>query len=358
LITLSTISLVLLSVLAEASQPAPNPRAKNQAQSLLTQGSALYERGDYAGALEKFTAAYTAYPSPKLMFNIGQANRDLGRPVEALAAFEKFLADAPDAAPDAVASAHKSTADLREKLGRIHIECERMGAEVNVDGQSVGTTPLLMPIWATPGRHQVTARHPSASPTLENVEVQAGSIQMVTLHLRPLAIPVAAQPAPAEPVANQPAAARPVAAPEPEPTPPLPSLPTVAAPSPPHPAASAGPTPIATTDNSWWLGRKWTWVAAGSTVLFGAGAIAAGLAMQSKFDALDKSCGDGNVTRPGCKEPEIAAVRSCQITANVLWGLTGAAALTTGVLFYLEGRPIHLVPMAGEATGLIATGRY
>ena len=67
---------------------------------MLTEGSALYEKGDYAGALEKFNAAYAAYPSPKLMFNIGQADRDLSRPVEALEAFEKFLASDTDASPE------------------------------------------------------------------------------------------------------------------------------------------------------------------------------------------------------------------------------------------------------------------
>jgi hypothetical protein len=348
-----TNALVLLSVLAQLSRPASDPRVKAQAQALLRQGSALYEKGDYAGALEKFDAAYAAYPSPKLMFNIGQANRDLGRPVEALAAFEKFLTDATNAAPEVIAGAHKSVAELRDELGRIRVECEKTGAEVSVDGQSVGMTPLLTPIWATPGHHQVTASHANTTPALENMEVKAGSIQMVTLHLRPLAIPEAAQP-----VAVQPVVAQSEVAPKPEPTPLPSSSPPVVAFSSPNLDISAGPSPNAASDGGWWLGRRWTWVAAGSTMLLGAGAITASLAMQSKFDSLDKSCGDGSVNRPGCSGSDIAAVRSRQTSANVLWGLTGAAALTTGVLLYLERRSIRVAPLAGENTGLIATVRY
>jgi hypothetical protein len=38
----------------------------------------------------------------------------------------------------------------------------------------------------------------------------------------------------------------------------------------------------------------------------------------------------------------------------VLWGLAGAAAVTTGVLFFVEGRSVAVAPMAGEATGMLA----
>jgi hypothetical protein len=152
--------------------------------------------------------------------------------------------------------------------------------------------------------------------------------------------------------------AQPMVAQEPEPIPPLPSPSPVVASSSPTLDLVASPAPSATSDGGWWLGRRWTWVAAGSTVLLGAGAITAGLAMRSKFDSLDKSCGYGSGHLPSCSDSDIAAVHSRQTAANVLWGLTGAAAVTTGVLFYLEGRPIRLAPLAGATTGLIATVRY
>jgi hypothetical protein len=42
------------------------------------------------------------------------------------------------------------------------------------------------------------------------------------------------------------------------------------------------------------------------------------------------------------------------MTANALWGLAGAAAVSTGILFFIEGRPVAVAPMAGEATGMLA----
>jgi tetratricopeptide (TPR) repeat protein len=323
-----TTTLVLLSVLAQLSTTTADPQAKARAQGLLTAGSALYEKGDYAGALEKFNAAYDAYPSPKLLFNIGQADRDLSRPVEALDAFEKFLAAETDASPETTADAHKSVVELQGKLGQIRIDCATTGAEVSVDGKSIGRTPLPELIWATPGHHQVTASHASAALALESVDVTAGSVLVVTLRLHPLALPVAAKPIP-----------RPKATPNFD------------------LESSSSPRPSRASEG-WWLGRKWTWIAAGGAALLAAGAVTAGLAMQSKFDSLDKSCGSANINRPGCNESDIAAVRAREIAANVFWGLAGAAAVTAGVLFYVEGRPISASPVAGGTTGFTVAVRY
>jgi hypothetical protein len=315
--------LILLAFLAQASPPTGDPQAKAQAQALLGQGTKLYQQGDVADALEKFQAAYAAFPSPKLMFNIGQANRDLSRPVEALEAFEKFLVGAVDASPEMIADARKSVAQLQKKLGRIQVDCESAGAEVSVDGKSVGLVPLPDLIWVTPGRHQVTAKHASAAPAIEDVDVTAGSVGTVTLRLRPVAVFQATAAHKAAPDFDVQAALPP----------------------------SGG-------SEGWWLGRKWTWVAAGSTVLLAAGAITAGALMQSKFDSLRSSCGAGNPARPGCSQSDIDSVSSRRTTANVFWGLTAAAAVTTGVLFYFEGRPVTVAPVAGGTTGLVVAVRY
>jgi hypothetical protein len=309
---------MLLAILAQASAPTGDPLAKAQAQTLLGQGTKLYQQGDVAGALEKFNAAYAAYPSPKLMFNIAQANRDLGRPVEAIEAFEKFLAGAADASSETVADVRKSVAELQRKLGRIQIDCETAGAEVSVDGKSVGVAPLPELVWATPGRHQVAAKHASAAPAIEDADVTAGSVSTVTIQLRPLASL---------------AATAPKAAPN---------------------FDVRATAPSSEANEGWWLGRKWTWVAAGSTVLLAAGAITAGVLMQSKFDSLRSSCGAGNLARPGCSQSDINSVSSRQTIANVFWGLAGAAAVTTGVLFYFEGRPVTMAPVAGGMTGAMA----
>src|SRR5262245_64846875 len=126
---------VLGAVLAGRAAAAAGGGAKSEAQALLSQSADLYDRGDYEAALEKFSAAYRIFPSPKLWFNIGQANRDLGRPVEAVEAFDRFLRDATDAPAGTVTEARQSAAELKKKLGRIEIDCATDGAEITVDGK-------------------------------------------------------------------------------------------------------------------------------------------------------------------------------------------------------------------------------
>jgi hypothetical protein len=300
-------TLAILVLIAQVG-PVASPAPKAKAQALLTEGSRFYGDGDYASALDKFGAAYQAYPSPKLMFNIGQANRDLSRPVEAREAFEKYLATEDDPTSPTVAEATKSLDELQHKLGRIRVECETADVEVRLDGKSAGTTPLVNVLWATPGKHQVTANHERSGLALEDVDVKAGVLNVVTLRLQPLAT----QPAEVQRSVPQ----------------------------------------VQQSERRW----KWTLVAASSTVALGIGAIVSGLAMQSKYDSLKSSCGSDSTSGSGCTD--ISAVTTRRNIANVLWGLTGAAAISTGVLFYVERTPVTVAPLAGPIMGALARATF
>jgi tetratricopeptide (TPR) repeat protein len=168
---------------APAGQASDAP-AKTRAQALLSEGTTAYGRGDYAIALEKFTAAYEIFPSPKLWFNIGQANRDLGRPVDAVTAFDRFLREAGDAPPETLAEARRSSSELKTKLGQINVTCAIDGAEVTVDGKPIGSTPLGEMVWMTPGRHQIAVQHDGYSPAIEDVAVTPGESATVNIELR------------------------------------------------------------------------------------------------------------------------------------------------------------------------------
>jgi tetratricopeptide (TPR) repeat protein len=165
--------------------PAADAPAKARAQALLSEGTAAYGRGDYAEALEKFNEAYKIFPSPKLWFNIGQANRDLGRPVEAVEAFDRFLRDAgDDAPPETLAEARRSAAELKTKLGQINVRCPFDGTEITIDGKRVGSVPLGAMVWATPGRHQIAGQLDGHSPALEEVVVEIGQVAAVDIQPR------------------------------------------------------------------------------------------------------------------------------------------------------------------------------
>jgi len=125
------------------------------ARALAQEGAQLYEKGDFQGALEKFQQAYKQFPSPKIFFNLGQVLRGLSRNLEALDAFERFLAEAKDASADYREQATAQAAELYAKVARVTVGCNRRGALVIIDGDKRGTIPLEKPVNVQPGVHQL-----------------------------------------------------------------------------------------------------------------------------------------------------------------------------------------------------------
>jgi hypothetical protein len=97
------------------NRPAPmNPPDVALARQRFSEGLALYQAGDYSGALEKLEGAYAASVAPPILYNIGVCLEQLGRLDEAVDAFEAYLADAPSPRDDVRAR----IASLKEKIGR------------------------------------------------------------------------------------------------------------------------------------------------------------------------------------------------------------------------------------------------
>lgn len=312
-------------LMAQVAAPTPSPDARVRAQALLKDGARLYENGALVPALEKFQAAYAEYPSAKLLFNIGQASRDLGRPVEAMNAFERILDQDADAPAEMVDEAKRSVAELEGKLGKLQIQCSTPEAEISVDGKRVGSAPLAGLIWAQPGHHQVIAQREGFVPAVEEVDVNANWVHTVVVTLQPLetVAPAPTRASPGGSLARGKDADVPVPKPESTPT-----------------------------------GYTWAWVASGSALVLGGAAVALGASMRAKFDSLNKSCGSGSPSYPGCSESDIEGLLVRRNLANVSWGLAAAAAVTAGILFVVEGREVAVAPLAGDATGLVARMAY
>lgn len=325
MVVLSGFVLLLLTGAAEATDDPRTSEQRVRAQELLDQGSALYDKGAYVDALAKFTEAYALYPSPKLCFNIGQTNRNLDRTLAAMEAFEKVLAHPAEVPPDILASARASVADLQKTLGRVGIRCDREGVLVLLDGKLIGTTPLSRPLWASAGQHRLTAMLPEFPRVTQDFFLAPGASIDVQLQL---------------PLASGPPAR-------------VPAAPAASAPL----SDAAVPQPISPR-RSCCLGRKWTWVAAGTSVLLAGGAATFGLLMQSKYDDLNKSCGRKSAEWPGCSPSDLQSLDELKDAANVLWIAAGLTAMTAGVLFVVEGRSWSIAPMAGGATGVLGSARF
>lgn len=79
---------------ALAQQPAGD---KKKALALFDKGDAQYDLGRWKAAIDLWTQAYEAYPSPAFLFNIAQAYRQDQDHCQALHFYRRYLAKKPDA---------------------------------------------------------------------------------------------------------------------------------------------------------------------------------------------------------------------------------------------------------------------
>jgi PEGA domain len=194
---------VLLIALAfTAARPAlaqEDPKAVARAK--LVEGSDLLKRGEYREALIRFQEAYALVPSPKILYNFGLAYIGLSRNAEAIDAFERFLAEATDAAPDLRANAEKHRQTLSLQIGTVIIECDTEGAEISIDGRSRGITPARGPIRLDPGPHALLVEKAGVPPYSRKMQVDAGQKIIVEVHMiktsAPAPAPVIVMAAPA-----------------------------------------------------------------------------------------------------------------------------------------------------------------
>ena len=179
-------------------------------------GLAAYGDERFAEAADEFDQAYKLSPAFKLLYNIGQVDAALGRSVEAVDAFDRYLKQGAAAIPEA--RRREVAAEVDKQLGRIGTISLRTfpeGAEIRIDGLLRGRTPLAKAIRLNAGRHTVEAVLSGYAAQSREVDVAGRGDSAIEMTLE--AIAAAPSPAPAAP-SPEPA---PAPAPPPAPSPPV-----------------------------------------------------------------------------------------------------------------------------------------
>lgn len=172
---------LILFALARA-EPARAEDSHAAAADHYARGIDLAGQGLYAAALEQFNAAYTASPHFAVLYNIGQAQMALGRPLEAIEALTKYLRDGADQVPLSRREQVQAQIGLLEsRLAELSITADRVGAIIRVDGRDIGSTPLFQPIRLAAGLHTVTAAIPNGPQLTRDVPLRESERQTVEL---------------------------------------------------------------------------------------------------------------------------------------------------------------------------------
>lgn len=206
---------------APATPPGPKPDAKPaakpvDAKALFASGEKKFKGNDFAGALADFEASNAAKADPATTRYVALSHDNLQHFADAVAAYEKFIADNPSKAKDQVDEAKKRVEAIKATPGKVHVETTPTGASVVIDAsQTPYGTVTPVDIELPPGKHTLLIGAEGFENTTKEVEVGYASKQDVKADLVKKEVPPPPPPPPV--VAEQPAQPTPAPVPPPEP---------------------------------------------------------------------------------------------------------------------------------------------
>jgi|GEM_PF-2652402 hypothetical protein len=340
----------------------------------LRQAISHYARGDFD---ETLALLRRVVAQPGARNRVAQAYLYVGltyaaqdKPSESVAAFSWALTYVPtiqlDPArfkPSHIELLRKAQAQGR---GEVKVSADVADAVVQVDGRQLGTTPLS--IWLPLGKHQISVLDAKGAGQVFPIDVKANKAERVSAKF-------AVEPPPTViPPKEQTPASIPVPVPAKLSSAPVASPPKLSSEN----ATSVIP-PSGANSSEKVTKRLWTWVTLGLAVAVGATAIGLKVSADNRHNTWETLNGgmpdltgadlaqweEMNANIQGIQSTNDAMLRS----SLALTVTAGALAITSVVLFFIEGRPspaketaskpsISIAPQLGEAKGFAVTGRF
>src|SRR5262245_37052937 len=171
------------------AQGAPSPAqqadaeaaALNKSRELFQQANKLYDEGKYPQAEALYLQAWKLKKSYDVAGNLGNLEADMNKPRAAAEylsfAVREFPAGGRPALRDALI---KRLSEVSKLVGTLRFQVNKPGAEVFLDGHSIGTAPLPGEVFVDPGSHSVEARLEGFPPLLMTVSVAKGKSETVS----------------------------------------------------------------------------------------------------------------------------------------------------------------------------------
>jgi hypothetical protein len=162
----------------------------DKAGALFDEGLSLFKRSRWAEARASFLAAWSLEKHWQIAGNLADCELKLERYREAAEHAAYYKRHAP---ADRQARADALLKSATAKVATVTVTVEPAGAEVVVDGESVGRAPLEGALYLMPGERKIAARVPGRPDAVQVMKLQEGTAQVVSLVV-PAAIAVAAEP--------------------------------------------------------------------------------------------------------------------------------------------------------------------
>lgn len=205
---LAIVLLALVGAIGVATTPAAlaevpsaiSPADRRKAITHYKRGRQLLALKRFDQALAELDASIALMPSPNTELLRAHALRELGRPAEAVAAYERVMNEATDRI-GLGQSRYQATLDdasqwfgkLRPEVTELRVLVANAPGEVTVqfEGEPLAVEAMANEgafrarAWLAPGSGRVTVRHGDGDEHTEQVELPAGKVQTVEIDLAP-----------------------------------------------------------------------------------------------------------------------------------------------------------------------------
>ena len=162
---------------------------KEAAKLHFEKGAELFNEGSYAKALAEFRASYEAMSTWKIRYYIGLSLNELKDSVGAEKEFKAYLEEGAAEVPeDKKEEVEGILAKLSVLLGSIQIMANVHGAEVHVDGDFVGKTPLTQPVRKDKGKHEIVVKKMGYEDYSRTVNLTGGGTALVKAVLEKIVV--------------------------------------------------------------------------------------------------------------------------------------------------------------------------
>jgi PEGA domain len=175
------------AALAQPKKPAPAAKAtapaiKSLSESLTGQakaeyeaGKILYQDGDHRNALVKFQHAYELSHDARLQWNVAACEKNLRHYTRVLSALETYQKEGGALITDQDRQdAVDLTSTVKTLVSSLKVTSNEPGADVFVDDEKIGTTPLPAPVLIDVGSRKIRVTKPGYK-EFTKVEAVAGA---------------------------------------------------------------------------------------------------------------------------------------------------------------------------------------
>jgi hypothetical protein len=161
------------------------------ARERFQEGVRYYDKKQYDKARASFLQAYALKRHPAVLLNLAQSELRSGHAADAAQHFDLYLREHKEASGLERQEAEKGLTAAKARVGQLDLTVDAAGADISVDGQSQGVSPLPSPLYLEPGKRTIEATKGTQQASTQ-VEAVAGRQTSATLNLAAPATPTPA----------------------------------------------------------------------------------------------------------------------------------------------------------------------